>query len=275
MTQDQIDALQNREPRPASPGVNAPAADWRTPDPDDLLVIDTNKGRIVAELAPAAAPKTVAQIKTLARRHFYDGQTFFRVIDKFMDQTGDPQNSGKGSSDLPNVPGEFTFRRGADTPIAVVSRPSGLESGFAGVLPVYSQADGLMGMTADGKVSAWGAFCPGVLGMAREGAPDTGNSQFFLMRDAYPSLEKRYTAFGRVLSGQDVVRAIKVGEPPADPQDRMVRVRLASELPPAERPRIRRLDSFSAAFRDVVDKARIDGGADFSVCDIPVVAQGG
>ena len=68
-------------------------------------------------------------------------------------------------------------------------------------------------MTKDQKVTAWALYCPGVAGMARDDNPDSGNSQFFLMRDAYPSLEKRYTAWGRVIAGQDVVRAIKAGEP--------------------------------------------------------------
>ena len=76
-----------------------------------------------------------------------------------------------------------------------------------------------------------------------------------------------------MLVGQDVVRAIKVGEPAPDPQDRMVRVRLASDLPPAERPRIRRIDPASPSFRAAVERARGDAGADFSVCDVPIAVQ--
>src|SRR4051794_32018867 len=79
-------------PAPAAPAAPT-AADWRTPDPNDVLVIDTNKGRIVVELIPEVAPKHVAQIRDLAHANFYDGQRFFRVIENFMDQTGDPQNN--------------------------------------------------------------------------------------------------------------------------------------------------------------------------------------
>ena len=68
-----LDPLSPMAPPPPLPITEA---DWRTPDPDNLLVIDTNKGRIIAELTPEAAPETVTRIKTLAKQHFYDGQTF-------------------------------------------------------------------------------------------------------------------------------------------------------------------------------------------------------
>src|SRR5580693_5717951 len=81
-------------PAPA-PAASAPPAapgpgDWRAPDPNDIMVIDTNKGRIIVEMLPEVAPLHVAQIRALAHENFYDGLRFFRVIDKFMDQTGDP-----------------------------------------------------------------------------------------------------------------------------------------------------------------------------------------
>ncbi len=251
-------------PAKASP---APAGEFKPVDPSRLLVIDTNKGRIIAELSPEAAPKHVAQVSALAHEHFYDGLTFFRVIDQFMAQTGDPENTGKGGSKRPDLAGEFTFRRGADG-FTAVAQPTGGESGFVGALPVYSQSSALLEMTSDGKVTAWAAYCPGVLGMARDSSPDSANSQFFLMRQAYPSLEKKYTAFGRVLVGLDVVRAIKVGEPAPEPQDRMTRVRLAADLPPAERPKVAREDPTSAGFRAEVERVRAAKGADFSVCDV-------
>jgi peptidylprolyl isomerase len=244
--------------------------DWRTPDPDNLLVIDTNKGRIVVELAPVIAPLSVQQVKTLAHQHFYDGLTFFRVIDNFMDQTGDPKNTGEGGSALPNVKAEFTFRRGPSTPFTPVSEPGSAASGFIGSVPVASQPDALMALTEDGKVSAWGLFCPGVVGMARAADPDSGNSQFYIMRQAYPKLNKQYTVFGRVVEGLAVARAIKVGEPVDDPQDRMITVRLASDLPPAERPVIGVLDANSPAFKARVEQARIDKGDDFSLCDVDI-----
>jgi peptidylprolyl isomerase len=82
---------------------------------EHLLNLDTKYGRTVIRLRPDIAPKHVAQIETLAKRHFYDGVVFHRVIDGFMAQTGDPTGTGMGKSDLPNIPGEFSkekFLRG-------------------------------------------------------------------------------------------------------------------------------------------------------------------
>jgi peptidylprolyl isomerase len=260
-------------PTPPPPPLPITEADWRTPDPDNLLVVDTDKGRIIAELTPEAAPDTVARIKTLAKQHFYDGQSFFRVIEGFMDQTGDPKNDGTGNSTLPDVKAEFTFRRDRNTPFVQVNEPAGAVTGLMGVLPVESQPDAVMELTADGKAGAWPLFCSGVLGFARGASPDSGNSQFFFMRATYPALEKRYTAFGRVISGQDVVKAIKVGEPVPAPQDRMTRVRLADDLPPGEELHVRVLDPTKAAFKVLVARQRDEKGADFSVCDLQLPAE--
>jgi peptidylprolyl isomerase len=84
-------------------------------DPANTLVMETSKGRVVIELRPDLAPKHVEQIKTLAGRKIYDGVVFHRVIEGFMAQTGDPTGTGMGSSDLPDIPAEFSdesFERG-------------------------------------------------------------------------------------------------------------------------------------------------------------------
>ena len=249
-----------------------PSADWRRPDPEDVLVIDTSKGRILVEMVPEAAPAHVARIKLLARAKLYDGLVFFRVIDWFMDQTGDPKNTGDGGSSEPNLKAEFSFRRGAETPFTPVSAPMGAEEGFVRSLPVISQAGDSMALTPDHKVAAWGTYCPGVAGMARDDDSDTANSQFFLMRRAYPSLDKRYTPWGRVLVGLDVVRAIKTGEPVKDP-DRMIRVRVSADLPKAEQPAVRVMDTHGPAFRRLLAQTRRARGADFSVCDLELPVQ--
>jgi peptidylprolyl isomerase len=253
---------------------SAPAADWREVDPENVLVIDTTKGRVMVEMVPEAAPNHVAQIRKLARAKLYDGLVFFRVIDWFMDQTGDPKNTGEGGSSEPNLKAEFSFRRDGSTPFTAVSAPMGAEEGFVRSLPVISQAGSMMAVTTDHKVAAWGTYCPGVAGMARDDDPDSANSQFFLMRHAYPSLDKRYTAWGRVLTGLDAVRAIKTGEPVQDP-DRMTSVRVLADLPAAGRPKVFVMDTRSAAFTRLVAAARKAKGADFSVCDVelPVKVQ--
>ena len=255
--------------RPSGPG----PADWRTPDPNDVLVIDTNKGRILVELVPDVAPQNATRIRELAHENFFDGLRFFRVVENFMDQTGDPQNTGQGGSSKPNVPGEFTFRRGSDLNFVVAADQSVAEVGFVKSLPVMSQSMMLAAMTKDQKVSAWGLFCPGVAGMARDDNPDSGNSQFFLMRAGYPALEKRYTAFGRVISGMEVVTAIKVGEPVPDPQDRMERVRLLADLPDKDRPKVRVIDPKGSWFKAEIARTRALKGADFSACDVEIPVE--
>ena len=247
--------------------------DWRTPAPETVMVIDTNKGRVLVELVPQVAPNHVARLQDLTRAGTYDGRTFFRVIDRFMAQTGDPTNTGEGGSDKPDLKAEFTFRRTAETGFVPMAAPAGLEVGYLKSLPVVSQAWSWSDVTSDKKVAAWGTYCPGVIGMAREEGNDTANSQFFLMRQPYPSLDKRYTAFGRVISGLEAVRAIKTGEPVAAPQDQMQKVRLLSDIPESERPKIRVIDPKGAWFAAETKRLRALKGADFSVCDIDLPVE--
>ena len=218
------------------------AADWRTVDPQNLLVIETTKGRVLVEMIPEVAPESVARIKELAHEHFYDGLTFHRVVSGFMAQGGDPKGDGSGGSPMPNVAGEFGFRRSASTPYAKVSSDSGLEDGFVKSMAVRGQNGDLSVMTADGKVAGWGLWCPGTAGMARANEPDSANSQYFLMLNFNENLERKYTPWGRVLVGQDVVKALKTGEPVVNP-DKMTSVRLAADLPPAQQPKVQVVDT--------------------------------
>ena len=256
-------------PQPAKPA----AADWRVPDPNNILVIDTNKGRIIVEMSPTVAPNSVQRMRELALEHFFDGLKFFRVIDGFMDQTGDPKNNGTGGSTKPDLEAEFFFRRGLETPFTLAFDATVAEAGFIGAMPVTTQSFMLSAMTKDGKVAGYGNFCQGVVGMARAGDPNSANSQFYIMRDAYPSLERKYTTWGRVIAGQDVVRAIKVGEPVAEPQDFMQRVRLLSDLPEAERPKIRVIDTTKPWFKAQLARIKTEKPGGFSPCDIDIPAE--
>jgi cyclophilin family peptidyl-prolyl cis-trans isomerase len=77
-------------------------------DPENTIILETTKGRVVIELLPDLAPGHVARIKELARENFYDGVVFHRVIDGFMAQTGDPTGTGMGGSDKPDLKAEFS-----------------------------------------------------------------------------------------------------------------------------------------------------------------------
>lgn len=258
----------------AAPAV-AQTADWRTVAPENLLVIDTVKGRILVELEPRMAPQAVNRIRTLADRGFYDGLKFHRVIPNFMAQTGDPQGTGQGGSDLPDLPGEFEFRRGRDAGFVLAEATPAGQAGLVGSVPVVTQPDAQMMITADFKAGAQGLFCPGVAGMARATAPDSANSQFFLMTGPKEDLNGRYTPFGRVVAGLDVVRALKVGAEAANGQvddpDVMTRARTAAALPEGERPVVR--VATGAALRAEIERVKAARGAAFDVCDVQPPAE--
>ncbi len=76
-------------------------------DPENTLVIETTKGRVVVAMRPDLAPGHVAHIKKLAREGFYDGVVFHRVIEGFMAQTGCPHGTGTGGSKYPDLKAEF------------------------------------------------------------------------------------------------------------------------------------------------------------------------
>ncbi|WP_332659505.1 peptidylprolyl isomerase [Brevundimonas sp.] len=255
----------------------APAAEWRAVAPENLLVIDTAKGRIVVELDPAVAPQSVARIRTLADQGFYDGLKFHRVLPGFMAQTGDPLGTGEGGSELPDIPGEFQFRRGRDLGyVNLVTSPTGL-LGIAGSMPVFTQPDAQMMVTADFRTAAQALFCPGVAGMARAQDPNSANSQFFLMTGPNDALNGLYTPFGRVLSGLEVVKALKAGSEAAngavtDP-DIMTRARTAAAMPEGQRPSARVMTARSPAFAAMVEQKRAELGARFTVCDVQPPAE--
>jgi len=189
-----------------------------------------------------------------------------------MAQGGDPKGTGEGGSKYPDLPAEFRFRRSADMTFVLAANQGGAMSGFYKSLPIASQPNEVMQITKDGKADAWALHCPGIASMAREDSENTANSQFFLMRAAYPSLDKRYTIWGRVVWGEEVVQKLAVGNPPANP-DKMTSVRVAADMPASERAPLYVMRSDSKPFQDIIDKTRKERGADFSVCDIEVPAR--
>ena len=248
----------------------APSPDWRAVAPENLLVIDTAKGRILVEMDPRVAPQAVARVRTLADQGFYDGLTFHRVLTGFMAQTGDPLGTGAGGSELPDLTGEFQFRRGRDAGFVPVTMTPEGQAGLVGSLPVVTQPDAQMMVTADFKAGAEALFCPGVAGMARSSSPDSANSQFFLMTGVKDSLNGAYTPFGRVVAGMDVVRSIKPGSEAENGKvqnpDVMTRTRTAAAMPDADRPSVR--VRVGAGLLAEVARVRSERGAAFDICDV-------
>ncbi len=241
---------------------------WRIIDPENLMVIETTKGRVIIELRPDLAPQAVARMKQLTRDGLYNGLQFHRVIDGFVAQTGNPGNKDGGKSDLSNLPPEFTAKLKQDNYHAVAQRTDGT-AGFLGTLPVETSSPAEDARRGEGTTQFWGAYCPGVVGMGRDDAFDSANSEFFFMRGAARRLDRLYTVVGMTVEGIEHVYALNVGEPPAMP-DVMTRVRIAADIPEAERPTVTAMRAEGLEFQNFVGAVRGEKRADFTICDLRV-----
>jgi cyclophilin family peptidyl-prolyl cis-trans isomerase len=124
--------------------------------PENTLVIETTKGKVVIAMRPDLAPNHVAHIKKLAREGFYDGIVFHRVIDGFMAQTGDPTGTGTGSSKYPNLKQEFNAEphvRG----VASMARAQNPDSANSQFFIVFNDARFL-----DRQYTVWGKVIEGM-----------------------------------------------------------------------------------------------------------------
>lgn len=171
----------------------SPATGTVTPSPSPLAIkngmhtitIKTNNGDIVFQTYDADAPKAVENFIALAEKKFYDGLTFHRVVKGFVIQGGDP-NCSPGAASGP--------------------------CGAGG--PGYAFDDELNPNTESYK----SGYKKGVVAMANSG-PNTNGSQFFIMLQDTP-LPRKYSIFGKVIAGQDIVD--KIGEVAVDANDRPV-----------------------------------------------------
>ena len=140
---------------------------------NEVAVIKTSQGEMVVEFWPDVAPKTVENFKTLAKKGFYDGTAFHRIVKGFMIQGGDPK-----------------------------TKDASKESEWGTGDPGY-------------KVKAEfnnRSHQRGVLSMARSQHPDSAGSQFFICLGDASFLDGKYTSFGKVIKGDDVLG--KLGDTP-------------------------------------------------------------
>jgi len=138
-------------------------------DLENTIYLDVPKGRVVIELRPDLAPKTVARIKELTRKGFYDGIVFHRVIAGFMAQTGDPTGTGTGGSGQ-NIKAEFSqahFVRGS-VGMARSASPDSADSQF---FICFAPAPFL-----DGKYTLFGQVVSGMeyIDAIKKGDPQSG-----------------------------------------------------------------------------------------------------
>ena len=146
---------------------------------NEVAVINTTEGTMVIEFWPDVAPKTVENFKTLANKGFYDGTCFHRVIKGFMIQGGDPLTKDPAKEDMWGTGG-----------------------------PGYQ-------IKAEFNDRS---HVRGVISMARSNNPDSAGSQFFICHGNPTFLDHQYTAFGKLIKGDDVLE--KIATTPTHPQDR-------------------------------------------------------
>ena len=126
-----------------------------TPDPENTLIIETTKGRVVIELRPDLAPKHVERIKQLAREGFYDGIPFHRVIDGFMAQTGDPTGTGTGGSGQ-KLKAEFSKEKHVRGTVSM-ARAQNPDSGDSQFFICFADSPWL-----NGQYTVWGQVTEGM-----------------------------------------------------------------------------------------------------------------
>jgi peptidylprolyl isomerase len=257
------------------------ASDWRTLDPANTLYMDLASGRVVIELAPGFAPAHVANIRTLAHEHYWDGLSIYRSQDNFVVQFGDPTEDEKARKPIgsakAHLPAEFT--RTSDG-LAFDRLPDSdgwaPEVGFSGGFPAARDPK---------SGQAWLAHCYGTLGAGRDVAADSSNgTELYVVDGQSPrQLDRNITVVGRVVQGMELLSVIPRGPQPMGfyekPELRtpIKSIALAADLPEAQRTPLQLLRTDSPLFAQVVEsrRNRSDGwykvpAGHIDLCNVPL-----
>jgi len=244
----------------------SPAGAWKTIPADDLVVIDlANGGRVVVQLAPAFAPVHVANIKALARGKYWDGATVYRVQDNYVAQWGLNESDKPWPNGVtPKPPAEYT-RALKGLKVTPLGSPDAYapEAGFADGWPiVYNAKAGWADLT----------HCYGSVGVGRDLSPDTGTGGelYAVIGNAPRQLDRVIALVGRVVDGIDRFSTLPRGtEALGFYKDKaqyvpISSIRIASDMPAAERPSYEVMDTTSATFAQYL-KVRANRHDDFYI----------
>ena len=265
----------------ASPSIAQEEVEWRQLDAENIVLMQLDEGLVAIELNPVFAPKTVAQFRRLVRNGFYDGQSFYRVIDGFVAQGGDGSDMGVANAE-PTIKAEFE-RQWSDQLAFVSAQQPDLyapETGFIDGFPVARD-------TESGKV--WLTHCPGTIAMARLDDPDSSSTDFYIVIGQAPRyLDRNLSIFGRVVYGMEIVQRLRRGLSSnggviEDGKERSVirSARIAADILADERPKVDVINTNSGEFQSILD-ARRNRDAEFfyhrpppvlDVCQIPNVGR--
>jgi peptidylprolyl isomerase len=236
------------------------AADWRTPDPADVLYMQVLGGRVVIELAPRFAPEHVANIRTLAHEHYWDGLSIYRSQDNFVVQFGDPTEDEKDRKSIgsarQHLPAEFTR---ASTGLAFDKLPD--SDGWA---PEVGFSNGFPAGRDPRSGQAWLAHCYGTLGAGRDVAADSSNgTELYVVDGQAPrQLDRNITVVGRVLKGMELLSVVPRGPDPMGfyekPEQRtpILSIALAADVPEAQRTPLQVLRTDTPLFAQLVEMRR-------------------
>jgi len=231
--------------------------EWRTPDPERLLYMDLPAGRVIIELAPEFAPLHAANIRQLVRAGYFDGLAILRAQDNFVVQWGDPDDRkplGKASAELDP---EFTAPLSTGTPFTRLPD----RDGYA---PEVGFSDGFAVARDPEHRQQWLTHCYGAIGVARGNDPRSGNgsSLYAVIGQAPRQLDRNIAVVGRVLRGIELLSTQRRGPgamgfyEDGAARTPILRVRVAADVPPAERTALQVLRTDSSSFASVLEARR-------------------
>jgi cyclophilin family peptidyl-prolyl cis-trans isomerase len=239
----------------------APADAWRTLDPADTLYLELESGRVIIELAPQFAPEHIANIRTLAREHFWDGLSIYRSQDNFVVQFGDPDGDDPAKARSlgtakKKLPAEF---HRASAGLEFDRLPD--SDGWA---PQVGFIDGFPAGHDPKAGTTWLAHCYGTLGAGRNNDEDSSiGAELYVVDGQSPrQLDDNITVVGRVVQGMELLSVIPRGPAPMGfyekPELRTTikSIKLASELPEAERVSLQLLRTDSKTFLEATEARR-------------------